>query len=81
MKGLSPQNTFGVSGVNRVAAKSNTIEVDGDHFYKRETQHTAPVVSPIIFILLDSIMKGQVTLIDPTYDLGFRPSFSCGLKH
>ena len=26
VKCLSPQNTFGVSGVNRVAAKSNTIE-------------------------------------------------------
>ena len=28
--GLSPQNTFGVSGVNSVRAESNTIEVNGD---------------------------------------------------
>ena len=27
---------FGVSGVNSVAAKSNTIEVNGDHFFKRK---------------------------------------------
>ena len=33
-KCLSPQNTAGVSGVNSVAAKSNTIEVDVDHFLK-----------------------------------------------
>ena len=33
---LSPQNTFGVSGVNRVAAKSNTIWVNGDQFFKRK---------------------------------------------
>ena len=30
VKCLSPQNTFGVSGVNSVAAKSNTIEVTSD---------------------------------------------------
>ena len=29
VKCLSPQNTFGVSGVNGVAAKSKTIEVTG----------------------------------------------------
>ena len=29
VKCLTPQNTFGVSGVNSVAAKSNTIEVTG----------------------------------------------------
>ena len=35
VKCLSPQSTFGVSGVNSAAAKSNTIEVNGDHFIKR----------------------------------------------
>ena len=34
VKCLSPQNTSGVSGVNSVAAKSNTKEVNGDHFFK-----------------------------------------------
>ena len=28
------QNTFGVSEVNSVAAKSKTIEVNGDHLFK-----------------------------------------------
>ena len=31
VKGLSPQNTFGVSGLNSVAAKSKTIEVNVIH--------------------------------------------------
>ena len=35
VKCLSPQNTFGVLMVTSVAAKSNTIEVNGDHFFKR----------------------------------------------
>ena len=35
VKCLSPHNTFGVSGVNSVAAKSNTIKVNGDSFFKR----------------------------------------------
>ena len=30
VKSLSPQNTFGVPGVNRVPAKSNTIEEISD---------------------------------------------------
>ena len=30
---LSPQKTFGVSGVNSVAAKSNTIDVTGDRVF------------------------------------------------
>ena len=34
VKCLSPQNTFGVSGVNSVAAKSNTIEVNGAQVFK-----------------------------------------------
>ena len=34
MKGLRPPNPFGVSGVNSVAAKSNTIEVTGYYFFK-----------------------------------------------
>ena len=34
VKGLRPQNTLGVSGVNSVAAKSDTIEVNGDNFFK-----------------------------------------------
>ena len=32
---VSPQNTFGVSGLNSVAAKSNTMEVNGDRLFKR----------------------------------------------
>ena len=36
VKCLSPQNTFGVSGGNSVAAKSNTIEVNGDQFFKQK---------------------------------------------
>ena len=31
-----PQNTFEVSGVNCVAAKSNTIEVTGDQFFQHK---------------------------------------------
>ena len=54
VKCLSPQNTFGVSGVNSIAAKSNKIEVTGDHFFKLKKKqkkktttclHTARVVS------------------------------------
>ena len=37
VKCLSPQNTFGVSGVNSDGAKSNTIEVNGDR-----KQHKMP---------------------------------------
>ena len=39
---LSPQNTLGVSGGNRVAAESNTIEVNGDLHLRRikTTQQT-----------------------------------------
>ena len=33
VKCLSPQNTLGVSGVNSVAAKSNTIKVNVDNFF------------------------------------------------
>ena len=36
MKGLSPGNTTGGSGVNSVAAKWNTIEVTCDHFLKHK---------------------------------------------
>ena len=36
VKCLSPHNTSGVSGLNRDTAKSNTIEVNGDHFFKRK---------------------------------------------
>ena len=38
MKCLSPQNTFGVSEVNSVAGKSNTIEVTVDHFFKQKEE-------------------------------------------
>ena len=34
------QNTFGVSGVNRVSAQSNSIEVDCDDFSQREENNT-----------------------------------------
>ena len=33
MKCLSQENTLGVSGANSIAAKSNTIEVNGDSFF------------------------------------------------
>ena len=36
VKCWSPQNTFGVSSVNSFAAKSNKIEVTGDHFSRRK---------------------------------------------
>ena len=45
---LSPENNSGVSGVNSDAAESNTIEITGDHVFKRKKikgLHTAPVVS------------------------------------
>ena len=54
VKCTSPQNTFGVSGVNSVAAKSNIIEGDNDQFFKCKKNnrknpikclHAAPVVS------------------------------------
>ena len=35
-KCLSPQNIFGVSGLNCIAAKSDTIEVTVDSFFKRK---------------------------------------------
>ena len=51
VKCLSPQNTSGVSGVHFVAAESNTIEVNGDSFFRHNKTektfaclHTAPVV-------------------------------------
>ena len=43
VKRLSPQNPFGVSGVNSVAAKSKTIEINGDHFFKRENRTTEEI--------------------------------------
>ena len=49
VKCLSPQNTFGVLGVNSVAANPTLIEVNSDHFLKLKKilkcLHTAPVVS------------------------------------
>ena len=56
VKCLSPQNSFGVSVVNSVPAKANTIEVTSDHVFKLKKKkkngeknhkclHTAPVVS------------------------------------
>ena len=44
VKCLSPQNTFGVSGVNSVAAKSNTIDVTGGPLLQTEnkTYHKMP---------------------------------------
>ena len=47
VRGSSPQNTSGVSGVNSVAAKSNTIEGNGDQSFSRnkttEKQHNMPL--------------------------------------
>ena len=34
---LSPQNTFGVTGINNFAAKSNTIEDNHDSFKRNKT--------------------------------------------
>ena len=34
VKSLSPQNTLGVSGLNSVGAKSNTIEINVDRLFK-----------------------------------------------
>ena len=42
VKRLSPQNTIGVSGVNSVAAKSNTIEVNRDFFKCKKTTEKMP---------------------------------------
>ena len=36
MEGEVHKNTFGFSGVNSVAAKSKTIEVNGVHFFNRK---------------------------------------------
>ena len=44
VKCLIPQNTFVVSGVNSVAAKSNTIEVNGtpsSNVKKEEAEHAS----------------------------------------
>ena len=38
VKCRSPQNTFGASGVNSGAAKSNTDEVNGERFLKQKKQ-------------------------------------------
>ena len=43
VKCLSPQNPFGVSGVNSIAAKSNTIEVNDWFFKHKKTQKTPPL--------------------------------------
>ena len=48
VKCLSPKNTFGVSGVNSVAAKSNTIEVNEVNYLRKkttETKHELPLSS------------------------------------
>ena len=47
VKCLMSQNTSGVSGINSVAAKSNTIEVNGDHFFKcKKKQLKKPNMPP-----------------------------------
>ena len=47
MKCLSPQNTFGVSGVKRVEAKSNTIEgllINVSKILKQEKETSASIL-------------------------------------
>ena len=49
VKSLSPQNTFGVSGVNSIAAESNTIEDISDQSFRRnktteKTQHASTLL-------------------------------------
>ena len=61
MKCLSAQNTFGVSGVKSIAAKSDIIEVTGDRFFKRKkTQNASTLlqvsVSPDIQVRFDSVI-------------------------
>ena len=74
---LSSQKTFGVSAANRVAAKSSTIEVNGEQFFKRKTQlkkkHNMPPycsccviqvsVSPAIQILLENIVLSAAEFV------------------
>ena len=42
VKCLSPQNCFGVSGVNSVVAKSNTIGVTGYHYWNVKKHKMPP---------------------------------------
>ena len=53
-KCLSPQNTSGVSGVNRVAAKSNMIKANGDHVLKCKKQ---PIVNKQEMFLLQFLRE------------------------
>ena len=91
VKCLSPQNTFGVQGLNSVAAKSDTIEVNGDQLTKLKKQqqinikcfHTAPVVSSKchlhrVFSLNVFLLNLDLasSLFTPETSKGF-----CGLKH
>ena len=52
VKCLGPQNTSGVSGVNSIEAKSNTIEVSEDHVFKCEKttdkKHKRPPTAPVV---------------------------------
>ena len=51
---LGLQNTSGVSGVNFVAAASNTIEVDGESFRCNKTtekEHSTPPRNEVIYII------------------------------
>ena len=45
VKCLSPKHTFGVSGVNSVSAKSNTIEENRDQFFKHRKKEKKSATS------------------------------------
>ena len=51
VKCLSPRNTFGVSGVNSVETKSNTIEVNCEHFFKHKKNNKKNPLNASILLL------------------------------
>ena len=50
MKCLSPKNTLRVALVNRVAAKSNTLELNGDQFLQVHLHHVFILLSQFKFV-------------------------------
>ena len=69
VKCLCPQNTSGVSGVNSFAAKSNTIEVNGDQFSCGVIQVSVSVCS--LNVLWYPVHSKGLTFMEAILYLGF----------
>ena len=73
MKCLSPHNTFGVSGVNSVAAKSNTIEGTGDPFFRRYKTTEMPPYCSFGVIQMSGSPDIEIQLETASFTLSFKP--------